>query len=106
MLIHEMKIAPHFFVGLGGCGSKIVNEIARKMKARADEYERYKNLVHFFAVDTDQAELQEADKVDVWIPISQFDKREYVSYAYGQRGAPEDMLFTQWWPEDYMPRAV
>lgn len=106
MLIHEMKIAPHFFVGLGGCGSKIVNEIARKMKARADEYERYKNLVHFFAVDTDQAELQEADKVDVWIPISQFDKREYVSYAYGQRGAPEDLLFTQWWPEYYMPRAV
>ncbi|MBI2898415.1 MAG: hypothetical protein HYY06_32995 [Deltaproteobacteria bacterium] len=106
MLINEMKIAPHFFVGLGGCGSKIVNEIARKMKARSEEYERYRNLVHFFAVDTDQAELQEADKVDAWIPISQFDKREYVAYAFGQRGAPEDALFAQWWPEFYMPRAV
>lgn len=105
-MIQRMKIPPHIFVGLGGCGSKIVNEIARKLKRRRGEYERYKSLVHFFAFDTDQHELKQAESVDVRVPISSFDKRSYVTHAFGQRGAPEDVLFTQWWPEYYLPRDV
>jgi hypothetical protein len=101
-----MKIAPHLFIGLGGCGSQIVNEIARKLRRRGDAYERYRNLVHFFAFDTDMGELKRCDAVDQWVPISQFDKREFVEHAFGQRGAPEDELFTSWWPEYYQPRAT
>ena len=37
MTIQRMKIAPHLFIGLGGCGSQIVNEIARKLKRRKEE---------------------------------------------------------------------
>ena len=105
-MIQKMKIAPHLFVGLGGCGSQIVNEIARKVKRNASEYERYKNLIHFFAFDTDQHELKKADAVDVRVPISDFDKRSFVAHSFGQRGAPEDPLFSSWWPEHYMPRDV
>ncbi len=106
MSINKMKIAPHLFIGLGGCGSQIVNEIARKLKRKKEEYERYRNLVHFFAFDTDMGELKLSDSVDHWVPISRFDKREYVEHAFGLRGAPEDELFTSWWPEYYMPRAT
>lgn len=106
MTIQRMKIAPHVFVGLGGCGSQIVNEIARKLKRRQSEYERYRNLVHFFAFDTDMGELKRCESVDNWIPISQFDKREFVEHAFGQRGSQEDVLFTSWWPEYYQPRAT
>jgi hypothetical protein len=105
-MIQKMKIAPHLFVGLGGCGSQIVNEIARKVKRKQDEYERYKNLIHFFAFDTDQHELKQADAVDVRVPISDFDKRSFVAHSFGQRGSPEDPLFSSWWPEYYMPRDV
>jgi cell division GTPase FtsZ len=69
----KMKIPPHLFIGLGGCGSKIVNEIARKLKRRSDEYARYKDLIHFFAFDTDQHELKQATSVDVRVPISNFE---------------------------------
>lgn len=105
-MIQKMKIAPHLFIGLGGCGSQIVNEIARKVKRNAHEYERYKNLIHFFAFDTDQHELKKADAVDVRVAISDFDKRSFVAHSFGQRGAAEDPLFTSWWPEHYMPRDV
>ncbi len=102
----KMKIPPHLFVGLGGCGSRIVNEIARKLKRRSEEYARYKELIHFFAFDTDQHELKQATSVDVRVPISNFEKRAFVGHAFGERGAPEDPLFTDWWPEYYMPRDV
>lgn len=106
MTMQKMKIAPHLFVGLGGCGSQIVNEIARKLKRRAEEYDRYRNLVAFFAFDTDIGELTNCGSVDHFVPIGNFDKREFVEHAYGQRGAPEDELFTSWWPEYYQPRAT
>jgi hypothetical protein len=105
-MIQKMKIAPHLFIGLGGCGSKIVNEIARKFKRRSDEYLRYKDLVHFHVFDTDQHELKQAESADVRVAISDFNKRDFVGHAFGQRGAPEDQLFTSWWPEHYMPRDV
>ncbi len=101
-----MKIAPHIFVGLGGCGSQVVNEIGRKLKRRRAEYDRYRNLVHFFAFDTDMGELKRCEAVDQWIPISQFDKRQFVELGYGSRGRDEDELFTSWWPEYYQPRST
>jgi hypothetical protein len=105
-MIQKMKIAPHLFIGLGGCGSKIVNEIARKFKRKDEEYARYKNLVHFFVFDTDQNELKQSESADVRVAISDFDKRDFVAHSFGKRGSPEDQLFTSWWPEYYMPRDV
>ena len=105
-MIQKMKISPHLFIGLGGCGSQIVNEIARKFKRNAEQYERYRELVHFIAFDTDQHELKKAEEVDVRVPISDFDKRAFVAHSFGQRGSPEDPLMTSWWPEYYMPRDV
>jgi hypothetical protein len=105
-MIQKMKISPHLFIGLGGCGSQIVNEIARKFKRNAEQYERYRELVHFIAFDTDQHELKKAEDVDVRVPISDFDKRAFVAHSFGQRGSPEDPLMTSWWPEYYMPRDV
>ncbi|MBW2522965.1 MAG: hypothetical protein JRI23_02255 [Deltaproteobacteria bacterium] len=101
-----MKISPHLFIGLGGCGSQIVNEIARKFKRKEEEYARYQQLVHLMAFHTDQHELKKAESVDVRVPISDFDKRSFVAHSFGQRGAGEDPLLTSWWPEHYMPRDV
>jgi hypothetical protein len=101
-----MKIAPHFFVGLGGCGGKIVNELARKMKRNREEYERYRDLVRFIVFDTDMTELAQCDQVDTAIEISNFNKPRYVEHCFGKGTEPENTHFTQWWPEYYQPRVT
>src|SRR5215210_3774777 len=47
MPLRESKIAPAFFIGLGGCGGAIVDELARKVK-QEESFERYQDLIHFF----------------------------------------------------------
>ena len=56
MSLSEKKIAPAFFIGLGGAGGAIVDDLARKVKQN-DSFERYKDLIHFFALDTDADDL-------------------------------------------------
>ena len=46
-------VFPTFFIGVGGCGSSIIMEIRKHLTARPDWKERYENLVHFMAFDTD-----------------------------------------------------
>ncbi|MDI3283809.1 tubulin-like doman-containing protein [Polyangium sp. 15x6] len=106
MPLSEKKIAPAFFIGLGGAGGAIVDELARKVK-QEDSFERYKDLVHFFAFDTDADDLARL----VWIDaahkfvLSDFDKPEYVELKRGKLHAKADPLFEQWWPAWYQPRA-
>jgi len=106
MPLSEKKIAPAFFIGLGGAGGAIVDELARKVK-QDDSFERYKDLVHFFAFDTDADDLARL----VWIDaahkfvLSDFDKPEYVDLKRGLLHAKADPLFEQWWPAWYRPRA-
>ena len=55
MPMRQSKIAPAFFIGLGGCGGAIVDELARKVK-QEESFERYQDLIHFFALDSDSRE--------------------------------------------------
>ena len=52
MPLRENRIAPAFFIGLGGCGGAIGDELARKVK-QEESFERYQDLIHFFALDTE-----------------------------------------------------
>ena len=105
MPLRESKIAPAFFIGLGGCGGAIVDELARKVK-QEESYDRYRDLVHFFAFDTDADDLARLSWIDTShrFILSDFHKPEYVDLKQGKLHAKEDPLFTQWWPEWYRPR--
>lgn len=107
MPLRETKIAPVFFIGLGGCGGAIVDELARKVK-QEESFARYKDLIHFFALDTDADDLSRLHWVDTAhkFILSDFDKPEYVDLKSGKLHAKEDTLFTQWWPTWYRPRAT
>lgn len=107
MPLRETKIAPVFFVGLGGCGGAIVDELARKVK-QEESFQRYRDLIQFFALDTDQDDLAHLHWIDTAhkFILSQFDKLEYVELKQGRMHAAEDPLFTHWWPEWYRPRAA
>ncbi|MFO0588303.1 MAG: tubulin-like doman-containing protein [Polyangiaceae bacterium] len=105
MPLRESKIAPAFFIGLGGCGGAIVDELARKVK-QEDSYDRYRDLVHFFAFDTDADDLSRLAWIDTAhrFLLSDFHKPEYVDLKQGKLHAKADALFTQWWPDYYRPR--
>lgn len=107
MRMRENPIAPAFFIGLGGCGGAIVNELARKVK-QEPSFDRYAGLVHFFALDTDADDLASQSWIDSGnrFILSDFDKREYVELKQGKLHAKEDPLFTQWWPSYYRPRGT
>jgi hypothetical protein len=105
MPLRESKIAPAFFIGLGGCGGAIVDELARKVK-QEESFERYQDLIHFFALDTDQDDLARLAWVDTAhkFILSDFAKPEYVDLKQGKLHAKPDPLFMQWWPDWYRPR--
>lgn len=105
MPLRESKIAPAFFIGLGGCGGAIVDELARKVK-QEESFERYQDLIHFFALDTDQDDLARLAWVDTAhkFILSDFAKPEYVELKQGKLHAKPDPLFLQWWPDWYRPR--
>jgi hypothetical protein len=105
MPLRESRIAPAFFVGLGGCGGAIVDELARKVK-QEESFERYRDLVHFFALDTDADDLARLSFIDTAhrFILSDFAKPDYVDLKQGKLHAKPDELFTQWWPDWYRPR--
>lgn len=105
MPLRETKIAPAFFIGLGGCGGAIVDDLARKVK-QEESFERYQDLIHFFALDTDQDDLARLAWVDTAhkFILSDFTKPEYVELKQGKLHAQVDPLFSQWWPSWYRPR--
>lgn len=107
MPLRETKIAPVFFIGLGGCGGAIVDELARKVK-QEESFQRYSDLIQFFALDTDIDDLARLHWIDTAhkFVLSNFDKPDYVQLKRGQLHAKEDSLFTQWWPTWYLPRST
>lgn len=106
--MHNAKIAPCFFIGMGGCGSAVVNQIARKLKQDDADFRRYRDLVHFFILDTDQDDVARCTWVDSnhRFVISDFDKPGYVDLKCGKTHKAADPHFLQWWPECYRPRST
>lgn len=99
-------VVPTLFVGLGGCGMRIIRRIRKHLRARPDYRDRYAALTRFAAVDTNINELEEsrADVDEIFL-ISDFEKEAYAALASGKSFLDEDEHFTQWVPKDYRFRA-
>ncbi len=99
------KFQPALFVGLGGNGGKIVNQLAGRLK-RHPNWDRIAPTTHFLVIDTNKHDLDDQREVrpDCRFLVSNFDARTYVERKQGKHELDEDELLTQWWPEDYVPR--
>jgi hypothetical protein len=106
MLTKPSAVCPTLFVGLGGCGCRLVNRVARHLQRRADYEERYRALVKFALVDTNVNELEGfREMADGTFLISDFEKEEYADLASGKLFLEADPYFTQWVPQNYRFRA-
>ena len=74
----NQKYTPAIFVGMGGHGGGVVDLIAQKLKRRED-WDKLSGLMHFFAIDTDQEDLDRRTGVPESnrFCISNFDKKTY-----------------------------
>lgn len=99
------KFKPTLFVGLGGNGGKIVNNLAARLK-RHPHWDRIQPLTHFLSIDTNKNDLDTLRDVapDCRFLVSNFDARSYLERKQGKRELPEDHMVTQWFPESYEPR--
>ncbi len=106
LLTKPSAVSPTLFVGLGGCGCKMIVRVARHLKRRHDYGERYKELVKFALVDTNINDLEGyREEADETFLISDFEKEEYANFASGLKFVEADPYFTQWVPQDYRFRA-
>ena len=106
LLAKPSAVSPTLFVGLGGCGCKMVVRIAKHLKRRADYGERYKDLVKFALVDTNINDLEGyREDADETLLISDFEKEEYANFASGLKFVEADSYFTQWVPQNYRFRS-
>lgn len=105
-LVQPSMITPTLFVGLGGCGLRMVGRIKDHLSKRPDYEERYKGLTKFAGLDTNinDLEKQRQNMDDVFL-ISDFEKEEYAKLANGQDFLSADEYFTQWVPSNYRFRA-
>jgi hypothetical protein len=101
-LVSPSKVTPTLFVGLGGCGLKMVARVKKHLKARPDYEQRFRDLTKFVAVDTNIDDLQKVrDIMDEAILLSDFEKQDYARMANGEQFLEPDEYFTQWVPKDY-----
>ena len=106
LLTKPSAIAPMLFVGLGGCGCRMVARIAKHLHRRPDWQERYRKLIKFALIDTNINDLETYREVaDETFLISDFEKEEYAKLASGKLFLEADSYFTQWVPQDYRFRA-
>jgi hypothetical protein len=106
MLTKPSAVCPTLFVGLGGCGCRLVSRVAQHLQRRPDYEERYKALVKFALVDTNVHELEGFREIaDSTFLISDFEKEEYADLASGKLFLEADPYFTQWVPQNYRFRA-
>jgi hypothetical protein len=107
LFLETNSVSPTLFIGLGGSGSKIVDRVSDKLR-RQWNWEQYRQLVHFFAIDTNIADLESLPNIPPAhrLLISDFDKREFVKQKRGQAHLPPDPFCTQWLPEGYDFRAT
>lgn len=104
-ILDSDKFKPVIFVGLGGNGGKIVNQLAGRLKLHP-HWDRIAPLTHFLVIDTNKNDLDTHKHVrpDCRFLTSNFDAQAYVQRKQGKRELDEDTLLTQWWPEHYLPR--
>lgn len=106
LLTRPSAVSPTLFVGLGGCGCRIVSRVARHLQGRDDYEERYRELVKFALVDTNINDLESYREIaDETFLISDFEKEQYANLAAGKLFLEEDPYFTQWIPQNYRFRA-
>ena len=95
------EVTPTLFVGLGGSGGRAIARIAERLRGTPEWDAKYRDLVRFVAIDTNEADLAQlrglpGGGVDVTIGISDFDKVEYTKLRRGEAFADADEYFTQW----------
>lgn len=106
LLTKPSAVSPMLFVGLGGCGCRMVSRIARHLRRRPDYEERYRDLVKFALVDTNINDLESYREIaDGTFLISDFEKEQYSDLASGKMFLEPDPYFTQWVPQNYRFRA-
>lgn len=106
LLTKPSAVAPMLFVGIGGCGCRMVARVARHLHRRPDWKERYSNLIKFALLDTNINDLEaEREIADETFLISDFEKEEYANLAAGKSFLEADPYFTQWVPKNYRFRA-
>ncbi|HEX2253792.1 MAG TPA: tubulin-like doman-containing protein [Thermoanaerobaculia bacterium] len=106
LLTKPSAIAPMLFVGLGGCGCRMVARVAKHLHRRPDWHERYQKLIKFALIDTNINDLETYREIaDETFLISDFEKEEYAKLASGKLFLEADPYFTQWVPQDYRFRA-
>lgn len=105
-LTQPSMVTPTLFVGLGGCGLRMVQRVQKHLSSRPDYEERYKGLTKFAGVDTNINDLEQVRQTmdDVFL-ISDFEKEAYARLANGQDYLPPSEDFVQWVPKDYRFRA-
>jgi len=106
LLTKPSAVCPTLFVGIGGCGCRMVSRIAEHLRRRSDFDERYKDLVKFALVDTNINDLESYREIaDGTFLISDFEKEEYADLASGKMFLEPDPYFTQWVPQNYRFRS-
>lgn len=105
-LTQPSMVTPTLFVGLGGCGLKMVKRIKEHLASHPDYDERFKDLTKFAGFDTNINDLEKVRALmdDVFL-ISDFEKEDYAKLATGQLFLEADDYFTQWVHDDYRFRA-
>ncbi len=105
-LVQPSMIVPTLYVGLGGCGCKIVRRIVDHIRRRPDYHEQYEGLTKTAFVDTNINDLEKhRDVADDTFLISDFEKKAYAELAGGKDYLDPDPYFTQWVPSDYKFRS-
>lgn len=106
LVIKTSTVIPTLFLGLGGCGGKIIKRVQQHLARRPDYEDRFKALTKFAYIDTNINDLEQARQFcDETILISDFSKEDYAALASGKSFLDEDEHFTQWVPKDYRFRA-
>lgn len=96
MFLGDNKLRPTFFIGLGGSGGRVVDVLARRL-ANEPAFERFRELVHFVAVDTDMNDLERLHPRVAKTNISVAHKPRRVALLRGEEaGLTEDQRATSW----------
>ena len=105
-ILNEDKFKPTLFVGLGGHGGRIVDQLSTRLR-RHPRWDRIEALTHFLVLDTNKHDLDSLRGVrpDSRFLLSNMDARAYVERKRGHRELAEDRCLTQWFPSDYVPRS-
>lgn len=104
-ILDNERFSPTIFLGLGGSGGKVVNALAGKLR-RHPNFARFKELIHFAAIDTNKADLNAQGNIPDAnrFLVSSFDRRSYIKRKRGQAELPEDPMVTQWVHDNYQFR--